>query len=44
MRVGSERLDVVAEGGFVTKGQPVRVIRSEAYRLVVEPTEEAPST
>ncbi len=33
--VGSERLDVVSEGGFITKGDRVRVIRSEGYRHVV---------
>ena len=32
---GSERLDVVSEGGFITKGDRVRVIRSEGYRHVV---------
>lgn len=42
-KVNGERLDVVAEGGFVDKGQRVRVIRSEAYRLVVEAIEEPPS-
>lgn len=40
-RFGDERFDVVAEGGFVTKGQRVRVIRSEAYRLVVEAVDPA---
>lgn len=42
-KVNGERLDVVAEGGFVDRGQRVRVIRSEAYRLVVEAIEESPS-
>jgi membrane-bound serine protease (ClpP class) len=40
-RVGGERLDVVAEGGFIAKGARVRVVRSEAYRLVVEAVEES---
>lgn len=39
-RIGGERFDVVAEGGWVTKGQRVRVIRSEVYRLVVEPMDD----
>ncbi|MFQ6046160.1 MAG: nodulation protein NfeD [Gemmatimonadales bacterium] len=42
-KVNGERLDVVAEGGFVDRGQRVCVIRSEAYRLVVEAIEESPS-
>jgi membrane-bound serine protease (ClpP class) len=36
-RFGDQRLDVVSDGGFVTKGQRVRVVRAEAYRLVVLP-------
>lgn len=39
-RFGDERLDVVAEGGFVSKGAEVRVVRAEPYRLVVLPTDE----
>lgn len=39
-RFGEQRLDVVAEGGYVAKGATVRVIRSEAYRLVVEIVED----
>jgi membrane-bound serine protease (ClpP class) len=35
-RFGDQRVDVVAEVGFVTKGQRVKVIRAEAYRLVVD--------
>ena len=34
--IGSERLDVVSESGFITQGDRVRVIRSEGYRHVVE--------
>lgn len=41
VRVGDERLDVVSDVGFVAKGARVRVIRSEAYRHVVEPLDEA---
>ena len=36
-RFGDQRLDVVSESGFVLKGQQVRVVRAEAYRLVVTP-------
>jgi membrane-bound serine protease (ClpP class) len=36
VRVGDERLDVVSDTGFIAKGQRVRVVRAEAYRLVVE--------
>lgn len=32
-----ERLDVVAEGGWVAAGTPVRVVASEGWRLVVRP-------
>jgi membrane-bound serine protease (ClpP class) len=38
--IGTERLDVVTEGGFVAKGTRIRVIRSEAYRHVVETVED----
>lgn len=34
-RVGTERIDVVTEGEYVTQGSAVRVIRSEGYRHVV---------
>jgi len=43
VRIGSERLDVVSDVGFVPKGTPVRVIRTESYRHVVEPIEESGS-
>jgi membrane-bound serine protease (ClpP class) len=33
--IAGERVDVVTEGEFVTQGRPVRVLRSEGYRLVV---------
>lgn len=42
-RFGSERLDVVSEGEFVSKGAEVRVVRAEPYRLVVLPTDETES-
>ena len=35
--IGGERLDVVSAGGFITKDERVRVVRSEGYRHVVEP-------
>jgi membrane-bound serine protease (ClpP class) len=38
-QVDGERFDVVSEGGFVPRGAPVRVIRSEGYRVVVLPLE-----
>jgi membrane-bound serine protease (ClpP class) len=41
--VGDERVDVVSEAGFVAKGARVRIIRAEAYRLVVVPAVQ-PST
>lgn len=40
MRVGDERLDVVSDVGFVSKGARVRIIRAEGYRHVVEPIED----
>jgi membrane-bound serine protease (ClpP class) len=39
-RFGDQRMDVVSESGFVAKGQRVRVVRAEAYRLVVTPDAE----
>jgi membrane-bound serine protease (ClpP class) len=38
-RFGDERLDVVADSAWISAGTPVRVIRSEGYRHVVEPAE-----
>ena len=34
---GEERLDVVAEAGWIEAGTPIRIVRSEGYRLVVRP-------
>jgi membrane-bound serine protease (ClpP class) len=34
-QVGEERVDVVTEGEFISQGSPLRVLRSEGYRLVV---------
>jgi membrane-bound serine protease (ClpP class) len=38
-RFGPERLDVVSDAGYVPKGTPIEIIRSEGYRHVVVPTE-----
>jgi membrane-bound serine protease (ClpP class) len=43
VRAGNERLDAVSDSGFIAKGQRVRIIRSEAYRLVVEAVGDAAS-
>ena len=32
---GDERLDVVAETGWISAGTPVQIVRSEGYRHVV---------
>jgi membrane-bound serine protease (ClpP class) len=40
-QLGDERLDVVSDAGFVAKGSSIKVIRSEGYRHVVEPTDDA---
>lgn len=34
-QVAGERLDVVSDGGWITAGTPVRVLRAEGYRHVV---------
>jgi membrane-bound serine protease (ClpP class) len=34
-QIGSERVDVVTEGEYVSQGTPVRVLRSEGYRHIV---------
>lgn len=39
-RFGDERLDVVSDAGYISKGTRVRVIRSEGYRHVVEPVDD----
>jgi membrane-bound serine protease (ClpP class) len=43
IEVDDERLDVVSDVGFISKGTRVRVIRSEGYRHVVEPVDGGPS-
>ncbi len=37
VRVGEERIDVITEGEYIPAGSPVRVVRSEGYRLIVRP-------
>ncbi len=39
MALGTERLDVVCEAGFVERGTRLRIIRSEGYRHVVLPVD-----
>lgn len=34
--IGDEHLDVVSDGGWIAAGTPVRVVRTEGYRQVVE--------
>jgi membrane-bound serine protease (ClpP class) len=41
--LGDERLDVVADGGWIAEGTPVRVILSEGYRHVVRAAGRAPA-
>lgn len=38
-RFGKERLDVVADANWISEGTPVRIVRSDGYRHVVEPVE-----
>jgi membrane-bound serine protease (ClpP class) len=35
--IAGERLDVVSDGGWIDAGTPVRVLRAEGYRHVVQP-------
>lgn len=39
-RFGSERVDVVSESSWISAGTPIRIVRAEGYRHVVEPAEE----
>jgi membrane-bound serine protease (ClpP class) len=39
-QIADERLDVVSDVGYISKGTKVRVIRSEGYRHVVEPVDD----
>jgi membrane-bound serine protease (ClpP class) len=38
-RFGAERIDVVSEANWIGAGTPIRVVRSDGYRHVVEPAE-----
>jgi membrane-bound serine protease (ClpP class) len=38
-RFGSERIDVVSDANWIGAGTPIRIIRSDGYRHVVEPVE-----
>lgn len=43
VRIGSERFDVTAETDWIEAGTPVRIVRSDGYRLVVRADEPASS-
>lgn len=38
-RFGEERVDVVSDSSWIEAGTPVRIVRAEGYRHVVEPAE-----
>jgi membrane-bound serine protease (ClpP class) len=38
-RFGGERIDVVSDANWIEAGTPIRVVRSDGYRHVVEPVE-----
>jgi membrane-bound serine protease (ClpP class) len=38
-RFGSERIDIVSDANWIPAGTPIRIVRSDGYRHVVEPTE-----
>ncbi|HSJ25736.1 MAG TPA: NfeD family protein [Longimicrobiales bacterium] len=38
-RFGSERVDVVSDANWIGAGTPIRIVRSDGYRHVVEPVE-----
>ncbi|HSK17678.1 MAG TPA: nodulation protein NfeD [Longimicrobiales bacterium] len=38
-RFGRERIDVVSDSNWIESGTPIRVVRSDGYRHVVEPAE-----
>lgn len=37
---GTERIDVVSEGGYITKGQKIKIVKTEGSRVVVRKVEE----
>jgi membrane-bound serine protease (ClpP class) len=38
-RFGAERIDIVSDANWIAAGTPIRIVRSDGYRHVVEPTE-----
>jgi membrane-bound serine protease (ClpP class) len=38
-RFGAERIDVVSDSSWISAGSPIRIVRSDGYRHVVEPAE-----
>jgi membrane-bound serine protease (ClpP class) len=38
-RFGAERVDIISDANWISAGTPVRVVRSDGYRHVVEPVE-----
>jgi membrane-bound serine protease (ClpP class) len=40
-RFGKERIDVVSDANWISAGTPIRVVRSDGYRHVVEPVDQA---
>jgi membrane-bound serine protease (ClpP class) len=41
-RIGEERVDVVADSHWIAAGTPVKVVRAEGYRHVVQSIETTP--
>ena len=38
-RFGNERIDVVSDANWISAGTPIRIVRSDGYRHVVEPAD-----
>lgn len=38
-RFGAERIDIVSDANWIPAGTPIRIVRSDGYRHVVEPAE-----
>jgi membrane-bound serine protease (ClpP class) len=38
-RFGAERIDIVSDSNWIAAGTPIRIVRSDGYRHVVEPAE-----
>jgi membrane-bound serine protease (ClpP class) len=38
-RFGSERIDIVSDAGWIPAGTPIRIVRSDGYRHIVEQVE-----